>query len=75
MLLNIGKLNMIRLNSEHFSKTVLENLSLEELRSKISSDGFFILKDLIPHETIKNLKIFWTKEFKEQLKNKPDRRE
>jgi len=63
---------MIRLNSKHLSKTVLENVSVEEIKSKISSDGFFILNDLIPHETIKNLKIFWVKEFKKQLKNKPD---
>jgi len=65
---------MIQLNSEHLSKTVLENVNVEELQSKLISDGFFILKDLIPHKTVNNLKIFWEKEFKEQLKNRPDTR-
>ena len=63
---------MIQLKSEHLSKTALENISLEEIQSKLLSDGFFIIKDLIPKKTVEKLKIFWAKEFKEQSKSRPD---
>lgn len=62
---------MINLNSKHLSKTVLSQINIEEIQSKLISDGYYIIKDLIPHATINNLKLYWTKEFKKQLKNKP----
>ena len=62
---------MIQFKSKNLSNTILENINIKEIKVKISSDGYFILHNLIPEKTINILKTYWTKEFQKQIKYKP----
>ena len=59
-------------NFNHLVQSTVKSLNIEKINSKIDNDGFCILNNLLSDETINQLKVFWSKEFKKQLSEKPN---
>jgi len=59
-------------NFNHLLQSTVKSLNIEKINSKIDNEGFCILNNLLSDETINQLKVFWSEEFKKQLNEKPN---